>query len=118
MQVPDWFKPAILGAACGAIAMSVVGFHGLGWTTRSAAGQVAQEQSDTAVISALVPFCVAKAEQDPDHATLAKIRTEQSAFSRSDLVMRAGWATVGSETAPDPGLAHACSQQLLATKTG
>jgi len=118
MQIPVWVKPALWGAAFGAIAMASVGFSQLGWTTRSTAEQIAQERADTAVVAALVPFCVAKAQQDPDHATLAKFRTEQSSYSRSDLVMQAGWATIGSKTAPDSDLARACSEQLHAIKTG
>jgi hypothetical protein len=118
MQIPVWLKPGLWGAACGAVAVAVVGFSQLGWTTQHTAEQMAQAQADTAVVAALVPFCVAKAQQDPNHATLTKFQTEQSSYSRSDLVMQAGWATVGGKTAPDNDLARACSEQLHATKTG
>jgi hypothetical protein len=118
MQIPVWLKPGLWGVAFGAVAMAVVGFSQLGWTTQKTAEQMADDQSQTAVVAALVPFCVAKAQQDPDHATLAKFQTEQSSYSRSDLVMQAGWATVGSKTAPDSNLARACSEQLHAIKTG
>lgn len=118
MQIPVWLKPALWGAGCGAIAMATVGFSQLGWTTQHTAEQMARDQADTAVVAALVPFCVAKAQQDPDHATLAKFQTEQSSYSRSDLVMQAGWATVGGKTAPDSDLARACSEQLHAITTG
>lgn len=116
MQIPVWLKPGLWGAAVGAIAMAVVGFSQLGWTTASTADQLAQERADTAVVAALVPFCVTKAQQDPDHATLAKFQAEQSSYSRSDLVMKAGWATVGSQTAPDNALARACSDKLRIAK--
>ncbi len=79
---------------------------------------MAQDQSETAVVAALVPFCVTKAEQDPNHATLVKFQIEQSSYSRSDLVMQAGWATVGSKTVPDSDLARACSEKLHTLKTG
>ncbi len=118
MQIPGWLKPGLWGAACGAVAMAVVGFTQLGWTTQKTAEQMAQDQSETAVVAALVPFCVAKAQQDPDHATLAKFQTEASSYSRSDLVMQAGWATVGGKTLPDNGLARACSEKLHDIKTG
>jgi hypothetical protein len=98
--------------------MAVVGFSQLGWTTQHTAEQMAQDQSAAAVVSALVPFCVTKAQQDPDHATLVKFQAETSSYSRSDLVMQAGWATVGGKTAPDNDLARACSEQLHAAKTG
>jgi hypothetical protein len=118
MQIPVWLKPGLWGAACGAVAMAIVGFSQLGWTTQRTAEQMAQDQSQAAVVAALVPFCVAKAQQDPDHATLAKFQTEQSSYSRSDLVLQAGWATVGGKKAPDSDLARACSEQLHATKAG
>jgi hypothetical protein len=118
MQIPVWLKPGLWGAACGALAMATVGFSQLGWTTQETAEQMARDQSDTAVVAALVPFCLAKAHQDPDHATLAKFQTEQSSYSRSDLVMQAGWATVGGKTSPDSDLARACSEQLHTVKAG
>lgn len=118
MQIPVWLKPGLWGAAGGAIAMAIVGFSQLGWTTKGTAEQMAQDRADTAVVSALVPFCVLKAQQDPDHATFAKFQAEQSSYSRSDLVLKAGWATVGGNTTPDDALARACSDKLHALKAG
>ena len=117
MQIPVWLKPTLWGAAGGAVAMAIVGFSQLGWTTQGTAMQLAQDRADTAVVAALVPFCVVKAQQDPDHGTLAKFQTEQSSYSRSDMVMKAGWATVGGKTAPDNALARACSEKLQTLKT-
>lgn len=118
MQIPVWLKPGLWGAAVGAIGMATVGFSQLGWTTQGTAQQLAAERADTAVVAALVPFCVTKAQQDPDLATLAKFQTEQSSYSRSDLVMKAGWATVGGKTSPDNALARACSDKLHTMKSG
>jgi hypothetical protein len=118
MQTPVWLKAGLWGAAGGAIAMAAVGFSQLGWTTRSTTELLAQDRSEAAVVSALVPFCVAKAQQDPDRTAFTKWQTEQSSYSRSDLVMKAGWATVGSNTAPDLALARACSDKLRAMTPG
>jgi hypothetical protein len=98
--------------------MAIVGFSQLGWKTAGTAEQLAQERSDTAVVAALVPFCVAKAQQDTDHAVLAKFQAEQSSYSRSDLVVKAGWATLGVAKSPDSSLARACSLQLYTMKSG
>ena len=89
-----WRKPAILGAVVGAIAMTIVGFSTMGWTTAGAAERNAQDRADTAVASALVPLCLAKAKQDPEAAKLVKFRAEESAYTRYQLVSDAGWATV------------------------
>jgi hypothetical protein len=118
MQIPVWIKPGLWGAAAGAVAMSIVGFSQLGWKTAGTADQIAQDRAEAAVVSALVPFCVAKAQQDPDRASFTKFQTEQSSYSRSDLVMKAGWATIGGKTTPDNALARACSDKLHGMKSG
>lgn len=118
MKSPDWLKPGAWGAAAGAVVMASVGFSQLGWMTTSTAEKLAQERADTAVVVALVPFCVAKAQQDADKTVLGKLQAEASSYSRSDMVMKAGWATVGSETSPDIALARACSEKLTTAKTG
>jgi hypothetical protein len=117
MQVPLWIKPALWGAVAGAIGIAIAGFSQFGWRTAGAAEQFAQERADTAVVAALVPFCVIKAQQDPDKAMLAKLHAEDSSYTRSSLVNKAGWATVGGDTSPDSALADACSQKLHDMKT-
>jgi hypothetical protein len=118
MKVPVWLRPGFWGAAVGAIAMATIGFSQLGWTTSNSAEQLAQQRASAAVVSALVPFCVAKAQQDPDKTVFTKLRAETSSYSRSDLVMKAGWATLGNEKSPDNALARACSEELNAAKAG
>jgi len=106
-----------LGVVIGGIATAVIGFSQLGWTTSGKAELLAQERASTAVVAALVPFCIAKAQQDPDKAIFAKFQAETSSYSRSDMVIKAGWATVGGETSPDNALARACSDKLSSAKT-
>jgi hypothetical protein len=48
----------------------IVGFSQMGWTTARAADRMATDRANSAVAAALVPFCVAKAEHDPDQAAL------------------------------------------------
>jgi len=118
MRLPASTKPALLGAACGAFAIFFIGFWQLGWKTSHGAAVLAQEQADIAAVTALVPFCVAKAEQPSEQVRLAKVKAEESAFSRSELVMQAGWATVGTSKAPDNALAIACANSLRTAKPG
>jgi hypothetical protein len=117
MKTPVWLKPGLWGAAFGGIAMAIVGFSQLGWKTAASADNLAQERADTAVVAALLPFCVAKAEEGTEQAALAKFRAEQSSFSRYDLVTKAGWATFEVANAPDSALARACAVKLYAMKT-
>ena len=116
MQIPVWLKPGLWGAAAGAAAITIVGFSQLGWYTASSADSLAQERADTAVVTALVPYCVAKAQQDPNHATLAKFQAEQESYSRTDLVIQAGWATLGDAKVGDDALARACAHELHTKK--
>src|ERR1700722_2009699 len=105
MEVPVWIKPALWGVAVGAVGIAIVGFSQFGWKTAGSAERFAQERADTATVTALVPFCVSKAQQDPDKAMLVKLRAEDSSYTRGDMVTKAGWATVGADTAPDSALA-------------
>jgi hypothetical protein len=116
MEFPSGLKPGLWGAAAGAVAMAVVGFSYLGWTTATTADKLAQDTANTAVVAALVPFCVVKAEADPNQATLTKFQAEQSSYSRSDIVMKAGWATLDGKTIGSDALARACAEKLHVAK--
>lgn len=118
MELPPALKPGLWGAAAGAIAMAIVGFSYLGWTTASTAEKLAQEKSNTDVVSALVPFCVIKAEADPNPTILTRFQAEQSSYSRSDIVMKAGWATSDGKTSGSDALARACAEKLHVAKAG
>lgn len=114
MKIPEWLKPAIWGALCGAAVLAFVGFNEMGWHGPKGTEQIASERAETAVTTAMVPFCVAKAKLDPDHAGLVKVQNENSDWTRSEMVSKAGWATVGTSTDPDNALARACSDKLHA----
>ena len=116
MTVPAWVKPGVWGAVVGAIAIMILGFWEMGWTTGGTAERLAKDRADAAVVAALVPFCVASAERDPDAASLAKVKAESSSYSRAELVSKAGWATMPGMTSPDRALATACSDKLQGPK--
>ncbi len=118
MKLPYWLKPGAWGAVVGAIVLAFVGFTQLGWVTAGSADRLAAGRSETAVISALVPLCVDKAGMDPDKAVMVKLKAEQSSYSRSDLVTKAGWATLDGGKIPNNALARACSDKLFETKAG
>jgi len=107
MKVPVWVAPGVLGRVIGASATMIVGFWA--WTT---AGTRHDPWPYDRQVVALLPFCVANAERDPDLTKLAKVKAEQSSYSRSQLVSDSGWATMPGMTRPDRGLASACSDKL------
>jgi hypothetical protein len=116
MKVPTWLKPGIWGAVVGAIGIMILGFWQMGWVTGGAADRMARNRADTAVVAALVPFCVVNAERDPDGAKLASLKTAQSSYTRNQLVSDAGWATLPGMTSPDRELVSACSDKLQGPK--
>lgn len=112
MEMPNWLKPGISGAVCGAVVAAIAGFSWAGWVTGGSAKAMAAEAADSAVISALVPICVSQAMADPDSATKLTAIKGQSSFKRSDGVVEAGWATMPGSTEANKVLARACATEL------
>jgi hypothetical protein len=113
MRLPEWTKPAVWGVIVGGVATAIVGFSYMGWTTTGSAEKMAQTQSEAAVVTALVPFCAAKAQQDTDATKLVKFHAETSSYSRTDIVRASGWATMPGMSTADNGLAQACAEKLM-----
>ena len=117
MNIPAWVKPGAWGAVIGAVLMSTAGFSAMGWQTASNAERIAKDRSDVAVVAALVPLCVAKAERDPDAKKLVTLRGEQSSYTRSQLVSDSGWANLVGPGTPDWALVRECSDKLFGQKS-
>jgi hypothetical protein len=66
MTFPEWLKPGLLGAACGAAALAVVGFSWAGWTTETTAAAQAESHARSAVTAALAPVCLERSRADPE----------------------------------------------------
>jgi hypothetical protein len=90
MAIPAQVKPALWGAAGGAIAAMIIGFVWGGWVTGGTSEKNAGMAAQTAVEQAFVPLCVAKAEQEPDKLPLLK---KESSYSRYEFVAKAGWVS-------------------------
>ncbi len=114
MNIPEWLKPGVLGAIVGAVALAIVGFSWGGWLTGSTAEKMASDQARRAVVAALVPICVEQSSQDPQFVdTLAQLK-ETSSFQRSEVLMKAGWATMPGSSDPDRDVARSCLEVLAA----
>ena len=112
MQTPNWLKPGIYGATIGAISLAVVGFTWGGWVTGMKAESMASNRATTEVVTALLPFCVAQSEADPEVTVkLAKLK-EASAYRRADVLVQTGWATMPGSTDANRALATACAAKL------
>jgi hypothetical protein len=112
----EYIKPGLWGAFVGAIAMAIVGFWVLGWTTQTSADRVARDRADVAVVTALVPFCVVNAKRDTESTKLASFRAEESSYKRMQLVTDAGWASMPGAASANYALVSACSEMLKGEK--
>jgi dienelactone hydrolase len=114
MKTPEWLKPGLQGAAVGAVALAIVGFSWGGWVTGGTAQKMASEQARLEVVAALVPICLEQSSRDPQVVeTLAQLK-DTSSYQRSDMLMKAGWATMPGSSDPSRDVARACMEKLAA----
>ena len=109
MKVPASVKPAVWGVIGGAIAAIIIGFAWGGWVTGGTAVEMASASAETAVVQALTPLCVIKAEQQPEK--LAPLK-EESSYQRDNFVIEAGWVDNVSEEYRTE-VATACASTLV-----
>ena len=106
-------RPALWGAAAGAIALAIVGFSWGGWVTGGAAETIATNRAETAVITALTPICVDRFRQAADAlANLAEMKKTTYSWDQSKFVEKGGWATMPGSTEPNSAVATACAESL------
>ena len=118
MQVPSAVKPACWGAVGGAIVVAIVGFHWGGWMTSNAAGKLADQRADVAVVAALTPICVDKFQHDADAAAnLVALKAISLTWEQGKFIEKGGWATRPGATSPDYALGRACAERLVLAKT-
>ena len=112
MQTPEWLKPGLYGAACGAIALAVVGFNWGGWVTGGTARTLAADQAKVEVVSALSLICVDQSKRDPQLAERTAAIKAASSWNRGDLVMKNGWATMPGSSEGNSQVARACAEKI------
>src|SRR5438105_2214013 len=114
MQVPSETKPALWGAAGGAILLAIVGFTWGGWMTTGTASKLADQRADSAVVAILTPICVEKFRQNVDAAAnLAVLKKISSSWEQGNFVEKGGWATRPGASSPDYVLARTCAEKLV-----
>lgn len=110
-------RPALWGAAAGAIALAIVGFSWGGWVTGGAAETIATNRAETAVVVALTPVCVEKFRQAADaSANLAEMKKTTYSWDQGKFVEKGGWATMPGSTYPNSAVAKACAESLGSAK--
>ena len=114
MNTTEWFKPGLYGAAVGAVALAIVGFSWGGWVTSGKAAEMAAGQAHIEVVAALVPICIEQSKQDPKGIDTLALIKNAGPYSRSDMLMKAGWATMPGSNDPNRTVASACVEKLSA----
>ena len=120
MKTPEWLKPGLYGAACGAIALAgmwlaaVVGFSWGGWVTGGTARTMASDQSKTDMVAALSLICVEQSKRDPQLAERVAAIKAASSWERGGIVIKNGWATIPGTTEADSQVARVCAEKVSA----
>jgi hypothetical protein len=112
MKVPPELKPALQGAAAGAIALAIIGFTWGGWVTKGTADAQASQRGRAEVVAALTPICIENFRRSPNAAAALTEFKNTNSWSQGSYVEKAGWATMPGSTVPDSTLARACAEKL------
>ncbi len=112
MKIPPQAKPALWGAAGGALALAIIGFSWGGWTTEASAERKAKERAEAAVVAALVPVCVAKFHAGGDVAAQRAALKKANSWEQGPVIEKGGWANMPGTTTANSALARACAEAL------
>ena len=80
--------------------------------TGSTARQRAEDQAKIDVIAALAPICLEQSKKDPQLAERVAVLKAASSWSRGDIVLKNGWATMPGATAGNAWVAGACAEKM------
>ena len=116
MKVPTELKPALMGAAGGAIALAILGFTWGGWMTEGSATTQASKQASNAVVTALAPICVDNFRRDQNSVEhLAELK-KVSAWDQGNFIEKGGWAKMPGTQVAGSAIPRACATLLLDDK--
>ena len=114
MTMKQDIKPALWGAAGGAVLLALVGFAWGGWQTAASARGTSDTNANTAVVGVLAPICAVQFRQQVDaDAKLTELKALKS-YEQPGYVEKGGWATMPGSEDPLTGVASACATILTA----
>ncbi len=116
MKFPIETKPALMGAAAGAIALAIIGFSWGGWVRGETAEKMVKEGSIKSVIAALAPICADNFKRASDSSNQLVELKKVSSWQQGAFVEKAGWAKMPGIETPSSGMATACAEMILALK--
>ena len=109
----ELFKPVLMGAVGGAVALAIVGFSWGGWVTGGTAETMAKKQAKSATVAALAPICAAKFRADSGFEAKMVELNDTRAYQRSAFIEKGGWATMPGSEKGDRDVAKACAEMII-----
>lgn len=113
MNMRPEIKPALWGAAGGAVLLAIIGFTWGGWSTSASAANLSKKNADSAVMAVLAPICVQQFNTGIDAAARLAEITALPNHQRATFVEKGGWATMPGSEAPVTGVARSCATLLI-----
>jgi alpha/beta superfamily hydrolase len=113
MNISPNVKPALWGAAGGAVALAILGFTWGGWVTSSTATAMADKQATIEVAKVLAPVCLSQFNQQRDAAAkLAELKGIKSLYEQASYIEKSGAATMPGSDKMAKGVSQACAELL------
>jgi hypothetical protein len=112
MKMRPEIKPALWGAAGGAIVLAIIGFTWGGWSTGASAAQMSKTNATSAVVAVLAPICVAQFNAAFNATAKLAEMTALPSHQQATFVEKGGWATMPGSDAPVTGVARSCATML------
>jgi hypothetical protein len=116
VKLPVETKPALWGAAAGAIVLGIVASTWGGWISGATADQRAKDAADKAVVVALAPICADKFQHQADVGTRLTELKKVSSWQQGSFIEKGGWATLPGQQTPRSSVASACADILNGQK--
>jgi hypothetical protein len=116
MNIPQGMKPALWGAAGGAIVWWVVLAFGFGWTSAGTTEKLASGRAEKAVVAVLAPICAEKFNAQADLAAKRVALTDTRSWVRRELFPKE-WVTLPGDSYPNSDLIDVCSDLVLKPHT-
>jgi alpha/beta superfamily hydrolase len=113
MNISPNVKPALWGAAGGAVALAILGFTWGGWVTGSTATTMADKQATIEVAKVLAPICFSQFNQQPTApAKLVELKGLTSTYDQASFIEKSGAATMPGSDKMVKGVSQACAALL------
>ena len=114
MNISPNVKPALWGAAGGAVALAILGFTWGGWVTNSSATSLAQDYANTEIAKVLAPICYLQFNQQPDAvAKMAELKGLTGSYQQATYVEKTGAAMMPGSDKTLRGVSQACAELLV-----